>query len=239
MSSITENGVRPLGSVEPILGAADLTGKENHLASFGSSGLSLTSSVNEQVNFLLVNGGTTTNSCDARPWVPGGVYKVWVSAAVVKGAKLQLASATPGQLITQTTGHCVAEALEATSGAGICLVQAQSTNVQAKGQPAPVAYNTTATLTAADLIDGILTSSTAAAVTATTPTGTQLTAAAPHVAIGGAFDFAVINTGGSNAFTLQAGTDVTVTGSAVAASSSGLFRAKRTAANTWVIYRIA
>lgn len=235
----TENGVKDLGAKEPILGAADLTGKENHLCSFGASGLSLVSSVNDGIHFLIVDAGTTTDACGGRPWIPGGIYKPRVSAAVAKGAKLQIDASNPGQLITQTTGHCVAEAMEATSGAGNVLVQALSNNVQAKGQPDPTAFNTTGTLTAASLIDGILTSTTAAAVTATTPTGTQLTAAATHVAVGGAFDFYVINTGGSNAFTVQAGTDVTVVGSAVAASSSGHFRAKRTATNTWVIYRIA
>jgi len=49
----------------------------------------------------------------------------------------------------------------------------------------------------------------------------------------------VINTGGSNAFTVTAATGHTIVGAAaVAASSSGLFRTRKTAANTFVTYRI-
>lgn len=236
----TENGVKPLGSIEPILCASDLSAKSNHLASYdSSSGLALTNAVNDQIAFLIVNGGISADHADARPWVPGGIYKVWVSATVANAAVLQLDSATPGQLITQTTGHPVAQALEACTGAGIIKVRALSVQPGAKGQPAPTAVNTTATLTAADLVDGIITSTTAAAVAGTTPTGTLLTAAFPHVPIGGAVEFTVINTGGTNAFTLTAGTDVTIVGAAaVAASTSGTFRLKRTAATTWVAYRV-
>jgi hypothetical protein len=54
-----------------------------------------------------------------------------------------------------------------------------------------------------------------------------------------AFDWYVINTGATNAFTVAAGTGHTLVGSGtVALSSSGAFRTRKTAANTFVTYRI-
>lgn len=102
----------------------------------------------------------------------------------------------------------------------------------------PVAVNATATLTIAQLLSGIITSTTAAAVTGTLPTGT-LSDAAGETEIGEGFEWAVINTGGTNAFTVQAGTDHTLVGSgAVAANTSGRFVTRKTAANTFVTYRV-
>jgi hypothetical protein len=106
----------------------------------------------------------------------------------------------------------------------------------------PIALNATGDLTAAMILGGIVTSTTAAAVTATPPTGALLDAAT-SLAVNDSVDFAVINTGGANAFTISVGGGVagcTLLGNmAVAASSSGLFRARKTAAATYTIYRIA
>lgn len=102
----------------------------------------------------------------------------------------------------------------------------------------PVAVNTTATLTIAQLLSGIITSTTAAAVTGTLPTGT-LSDAAGETEINEGFEWAVINTGGTNAFTVQAGTDHTLVGSgAVAANTSGRFVTRKTATNTFITYRV-
>lgn len=109
---------------------------------------------------------------------------------------------------------------------------------EATVQPAPIAVNTTATLTIAQLLNGIITSSTAAAVTGTLPTGT-LTDAGSDFLVDEAFDWTVINTGATNAFTVAAGTGHTVVGNMVVAlSASGMFRTRKTAANTFVTYRI-
>ena len=105
-------------------------------------------------------------------------------------------------------------------------------------QVTPVAVNVTGTLTAANLLAGIITSTTAAAVTGTLPTGALLDAASDF-AIDEGFDWVVINTGATNAFTIAVGTNHTIVGSAtVALSSSGNFRTRKTAANTFVTYRI-
>jgi hypothetical protein len=105
-------------------------------------------------------------------------------------------------------------------------------------QVTPVAVNVTGTLTTANLLAGIITSTTAAAVTGTLPTGALLEAASDF-AIDEGFDWVVINTGATNAFTIAAGTNHTIVGSAtVALSSSGNFRTRKTAASTFVTYRI-
>lgn len=105
-------------------------------------------------------------------------------------------------------------------------------------QGAPGTQNATGTLTAAQLLGRLITSTTAAAVAGTVPTGTLLDAAA-DLQIGEAFDWTVINTGAANAFTVTAGAGHTLVGNAVVAlSSSGTFRSRKTAANTFVSYRI-
>lgn len=110
-----------------------------------------------------------------------------------------------------------------------------------KVQPAPVAVNATATLLAAEILSGIITSSTAAAVNATLPTGTLLDAAAtdPACPIDAGFAWNVINTG-PNTFTILAGTGHTIVGSAaVATGVSASFFTRKTAANTFVTYRLS
>ena len=105
-------------------------------------------------------------------------------------------------------------------------------------QGTPGVLNATGTLTAAMILAGIVTSTTAAAVTATLDTGTILDAAG-EFAIGDSFDWSAVNTGGANAFTVTAAAGHTIVGAgAVAASTSGLFRTRKTAANTFVTYRI-
>lgn len=108
-------------------------------------------------------------------------------------------------------------------------------------QGAPGALDATGTLTAALLATNVVTSSTAAAVTATVDTGTAMdTALSGVVAIGEAIDWSAINTGDTNAFTVTAASGHTLVGAgAVAASSSGRFRSRRTATATWVTYRLS
>lgn len=107
----------------------------------------------------------------------------------------------------------------------------------AQVQPTPVAVNVTGAVSAAALLGGIVTSTTAAAVAGTIPTGTVMEAAA-ELAINDSFDWCVINTGG-NAFTVTAAADHTIVGVAVvAATSSGLFRTRKTAAGVFVTYRL-
>lgn len=119
-------------------------------------------------------------------------------------------------------------------------------------QPAPTAKTTTATLTIAELLTRLLTGthSAGATQTYTLPTGTLMSGGAPHVPIDGAFDWELINLSAAAAdtITVAAGTDHTVVGTMVIQSvhattgalygNVGRFRSRRTAATTWVTYRV-
>ena len=109
-------------------------------------------------------------------------------------------------------------------------------------QSAPTAVAATATLTIAQLLTAIITTSGTAAITLTLPTGTLTDAGvtAPALPVGGCFDWAVINTGtSSGAVTVAAGTGHTLVGGAtVAIGTSAGFRTRKTAANTFVTYRL-
>lgn len=104
----------------------------------------------------------------------------------------------------------------------------------------PGTLNATGTLTAALMLTSLVTSSTAAAVAATLDTGAAMDAALDSAAVGDAFFWSAINTGGSNAFTVTASSGHTIVGSGVVAlSTSGRFLTTRTAAATWVTYRLS
>lgn len=109
-------------------------------------------------------------------------------------------------------------------------------------QGAPTAKSATGTLTIAELLTGIIVTSGTAAQSYTLPTGTLCDAGitGPSLPINGSFDWSLINTGTSlAAATLVAGTGHTIVGAAVTAigTSSG-WRTRKTAANTFVTYRI-
>lgn len=105
-------------------------------------------------------------------------------------------------------------------------------------QTTPSTLNATGALTAALITNGIVTSTTAAAVAATLDTGTVMDAALT-MAVDDCFDWSVIATG-ANAFTVTAAAGHTIVGTAVVATvTSGRFRTRKTAANTFVTYRLA
>lgn len=102
----------------------------------------------------------------------------------------------------------------------------------------PVAVNVTGAVSAAAMMGGIITSTTAAAVAGTVPTGAVMDQASTF-AINDSFDWSVIATG-ANAFTVTAATGHTVVGTAaVATVTSGRFRTRKTAADTFITYRLS
>jgi len=108
-------------------------------------------------------------------------------------------------------------------------------------QPTPTALTATGTLTVAQLLTRIITETSATAVTATLPTGTLMDGGMPAgIAANESFDWTIVNLGSaSGAVTVAAGTAHTVVGSmSVPISTSATFRSRRTAANTWVTYRL-
>ena len=118
-------------------------------------------------------------------------------------------------------------------------------------QFAPVAYNATGTVLASDLMVGLLTSTqaTGATITLTLPTGT-LTDAASGLKINQGFEWSLINLSAAAAdtVTLAAGTGHTLVGTAVIPSAhsttgalygnAGRFFTRKTAANTFITYRL-
>lgn len=110
---------------------------------------------------------------------------------------------------------------------------------RANNQATPGTLNATGTLTSALLLTQIITSSTAAAVVATLDTGTAMDAAS-QMNIGDSYDWDIINTGASNAFTVTASSGHTIVGvGAVLALISSRWRTTKTAAATYVSYRMS
>jgi hypothetical protein len=137
----------------------------------------------------------------------------------------------PGRLVFSTTPDGTATTVER--------FRITNDGVQAYNQPAPAAVNATATLTVANLKAGIITSTSAAATDMTLPTGTDTQAGFSGTYDNMTFEWSVINTGPSLVRVL-AGTAHTVVGSgSVATGTSGRFASRRTAANTFVTYRLS
>jgi hypothetical protein len=137
---------------------------------------------------------------------------------------------------TSSTGYF--RFLTGTSGTPTERLRIDSSGNTLQTQPAPAAVNATATLTVANLRTRIITSTTAALVTGTLPTGTLMDSTLYNAAADMGYDWSVINTGANN-FVVAAGATHTVVGNmTVTGGASGSFRSRRTAANTWITYRI-
>lgn len=151
-------------------------------------------------------------------------------SVVVDGDPTGSTTDLPGRIVFSTTPDGTASSTER--------LRITNDGVQAYNQPAPAAVNATATLTAANLKAGIITSTSAAATDMTLPTGTDTQAGFSGTYDSMTFEWSVINTGPSLVRVL-AGTAHTVVGSgSVATGTSGRFASRRTAANTFVTYRL-
>ena len=106
-------------------------------------------------------------------------------------------------------------------------------------QPAQTSKSAAATLTIAELLTDII-QYTGALATLTLPTGTLIEGGViTSLPVDGAFDFSVINTG-TGVATLGTATGLTLVGSmAVVNATSGRFRVRKTATNTYTVYRIS
>lgn len=104
------------------------------------------------------------------------------------------------------------------------------------------ALNTTAAATSAAMIagitDGLITTTTAAAVTLQLPTGAAMDAAM-ELAVGDSFTWTVVNTGPDTATVTNAASGHNINGDgAVATTTSGTFLTVKTAADTFASYRM-
>jgi hypothetical protein len=103
--------------------------------------------------------------------------------------------------------------------------------------PAPASISTTATLTNAN-IQGQIINTTGTSYTVTMPLGTTLETLVSWAAVNLGYDFTVINTA-SGTITMAINTGVTSLGGlTIATGTSAQFRIRRTATNTFVLYRM-
>jgi hypothetical protein len=133
------------------------------------------------------------------------------------------------------------------NGAGGYQVGAGNRNETTMGYAAtPQTATATATLTAAQLVGGMLVANpSTTAATYTLPAATTLDTALPNATVGSTFDLSVVNIGtssGTVTFSMGSGTGFTDGGNAVvvvAITSSALFRFWKTADGAWTVYKAA
>lgn len=137
---------------------------------------------------------------------------------------------------------------EETSGSGVTVDSVLIKDGYIVSKPTPTAKNVTASLTAAEMLSGYITSTSAAAVALTTPTATALAALIPGAGAGTNFDFIIDNSAGANTVTLTLDASIAVVtpvitgGATLTVSTSndiGIFRIVFTSATAAKIFRIA
>lgn len=137
-----------------------------------------------------------------------------------------------------TAGTSQAVLFSASAPIGSLVVD--STGNLGRYQATPVAIDVSATLTNANIKVGIITSTTAAAVTMTMPLGTTLETLIASGVANQSFDFYIINTGATNDVTVAGNTGVTTVGSmTVSPVTSAHFLIRRTILNNHVVYRLS
>ena len=116
------------------------------------------------------------------------------------------------------------------------------TNTAFTARTAPANSNVSATATASSLLDGLRTGTPTGNITLTLPTGTDMDSAFQDLQANQSFEWSVINLAAATHLitVTAAATGHTVVGNmAVAAATSGRFLTRKTAANTFVSYRLA
>ena len=115
------------------------------------------------------------------------------------------------------------------------------TNTVFTARAVPSNSNVTATATASSLKDGLRTGTPTGNIDLTIPTGTDMDSTFQDLQNNQSFEWSVINlAASSHVITVVAASGHTVVGNmAVAANSSGRFITRKTAANTFISYRIA
>ena len=112
--------------------------------------------------------------------------------------------------------------------------------VQINTQTAPTSKAAAATLTAAELTDGIVIYTGTDAANLTLPAAADVDSLVSSAKVDSAFDVSFINTSATGAATVVAGTGWTLSGVVtLSAVTSSTWRARKTAAGTWTFYRIA
>ena len=139
-----------------------------------------------------------------------------------------------------TTVIIQAGASGASYAVGVAPVISDDGNWQLQGAPADIADGGSMIATAANVLTGIVTSTLTQARNLQLPTGANLDLATEW-AIGESFDCTFM-TLGAFVMTITVNTGVTIVGSAVTAATAGStarFRLRKTAADTFIAYRIS
>lgn len=150
---------------------------------------------------------------------------------------------------TNGNGGSVVIAGGAKTGTGVAGMIIER-SVRLVSQGAPTAKTTSATLTAAEVLAGIITVNQGAGATSslTLPLATDLDTAMPDAAAGDAYDFSLINisTVAAEDADILTNTGWTLVGSmavqsnaAITDKSAGRFRARKTGAGAWTLYRLS
>lgn len=119
-------------------------------------------------------------------------------------------------------------------------VQQGRLNAQVQGAPANIADGGSMLLTAADILSGIVTATPTTGRNVQLPTGANMDLGT-EFAIGDSIDWSLI-TLAAFALTITVNTTMTIVGAAATAATSGSaarFRTRKTAADTFVTYRLA
>lgn len=130
-------------------------------------------------------------------------------------------------------------------GGGRQLGDGNTNEVVLGTQAAPATATSTATLTIAQVVTGIVLGSPgSSAATYTLPTVALTEALLVNAKVDSSFDFSVTNIDGSGSgvITMEAGTGWTKVGLmtvAATAGTTGRFRARKTGVGAWTIYRLA
>jgi hypothetical protein len=130
----------------------------------------------------------------------------------------------------------------AKDGTGVAGV-VRTVSITLSNQGAQSEQDTAATLTAANILTGIIESNPSGAINLQLPLATAMDTALPTSVAGDAFDFSIISiAGGTNLPTLTTNTGWTLVGSmtfTAVAGNAGRFRARKTGAGAWTLYRLS
>ena len=130
-------------------------------------------------------------------------------------------------------------------GGGRQLGDGNTNEVVLGTQAAPASLTSTATLTIAKLVTGIVLGNPgSSAATYTLPTVALTEALLVNAKVDSSFDFSVINVDGSGSgvITLAVGTGWTIVGLATVAATAGTtqrYRARKTGVGAWTLYTLA
>lgn len=194
---------------------------------------------------LSAGAGGATNSTGAHAGGAGG--DIAITSGAGGNASAGTGNGGAGGSITLTPG-AGGTSSGGTAGVAGCIIERGAKLVN---QGAPAAKTTSATLTAAEVLTGIITVNQGAAGTSAQqlPLASAMDTALPDSAAGDAFDFSVINTSTVDAedasvttntgWTLVGSMDIHAYSAAGSLNSSARFRARKTGSAAWTLYRIA